>query len=137
MSDEIKTVIKAAIAGEGPTKEEAKLAGRMLFTYGWRISAFAFAYWALGGFERWGLGAGFAFAQETKHAQVSLEGRLTAIERRQLEADIMSTLKERCAAPSKDYFRERLNALQRDYSEMNKGGPLPLPTCEELGITKQ
>lgn len=134
MSGEIRAVLKAAITGEGPTAEEAKLAGRMLFTYGWRVSAFAFAWWALGGFDRFGLGAGFAYAGETKASRISVEQRLTAIERRQLAGDIMVTLKEKCAAPNKDYFRDRLEVLQQDYAEMNRDQRLQLPTCEEMGI---
>jgi hypothetical protein len=133
MTDELKKVGKAAIFGEGPTPEEARVFGRMLFTYGWRLSAAAFALWGLGAFERFGLGGGFAYADPTEVVQDSVQKRLSAIERRQEEQDIMTTLKESCAAPTKDYFRTRLNELQKSYDETYKGR-LPVPTCEQMGI---
>jgi hypothetical protein len=142
MNDSLKGLVKAAVTGNGMTKEESALLGRMLFTYGWRASAFVFALWSLGTFNTWGFGKGFVYADDADKEQTQVEGRLTnvehrltTIELRQLEQDIMTTLKERCAAPSKDYFRQRLNDLQKQYSAGNRDKELPLPTCTELGIS--
>jgi hypothetical protein len=123
------------------TPEESTLLGRMLFTYGWRASAFVFVLWALGVFSGWGFGHGFVYADDANKAQTQVEGRLTsvenrlsAIERRQLEQNIMTTLKESCAEPSKQYFRDRLSDLQNEYADGNKGNRLHLPSCSDLGI---
>lgn len=134
MTEELRKVGKTALFGDGPSPEEARVFGRMLFTYGWRISAFAFALWALGAFASFGLGGGFAYSDPTKLMQANVDARLSAIERRQLEQDILATFKEGCASPSKDYFRMRLSELQIDYAKRTSGPPYPLPTCEALGI---
>jgi hypothetical protein len=137
MSGELRQLAKAAITGDGLTKEEGRLAGRLLFTYGWRASAFAFFLWSLGALERFGVGGGFVYAAdatkfETKLREQSTEVR--AINRRLLESDIMVTLKESCAAPQKEYFRQRLREQQRDYAGLNNDRELSLPSCETLGI---
>ncbi len=91
--------------------------------------------WSLGTLDNWNLGSGFAYAAETKTSQLSVDRRLTAIERRLLEGDIMETFKESCAAPTKQYFTDRLNALQNDYSEkIGRGQWMRLPNCDALGI---
>lgn len=133
MSDGAKKLVTAALGADRMSDAEKTLFGKMLFTYGWRVSAFAFALWACGAFDRFGLGGGFAYAETTETAQTNVEKRLTAIERKLLEQDIMTTLKESCAAPSKDYFRSRLNELQADYSAKT-GSYLNLPSCAALGI---
>jgi hypothetical protein len=129
----MKEFIRAAVGADHMTPQEKSLFGKMLFTYGWRLSAFTFALWSLGAFKSYNLGGGFAFHDPTEAQNLSVEKRLTSIERRQLEQSIMETLKEGCAQPNKDYFRARLNEQQQDYSERYKGR-LPVPTCEQLGI---
>lgn len=126
----MKKIIESAIGADRLSPAEQHLFGKMLFTYGWRVSAFAFFLWALGVFKGWGLGYGFAFAEDVAQQESVIKN----VELKLLEQDIMTTFKESCAAPSKDYFRSRLNELQREYSKKNDNRLLNLPTCRDLGI---
>lgn len=59
----IESLKQRAIYGD-LTPAEARVLGKALFTYGWRVATLAVALWMLGTFKGWGLGGGFAYADE-------------------------------------------------------------------------
>lgn len=58
-----ETLKQRAIYGD-MTQAEARVLGKALFTYGWRVATLAVALWMLGAFKQFGLGGGFAYADE-------------------------------------------------------------------------
>lgn len=142
MSDEPGESLKhRAIYGD-LSAAEARVIGRALFTYGWRIATLATVLWMLGTFKEYGLGGGFAYAGEVDQkiaAAIEPVAKEQKEQRQVLEtlsrqlneqlangvaSEIRNLVGRRCSTPKESPERDRLqreiDRKQDEYEALRK-----------------
>lgn len=150
---------KQMIAGE-LTKEERRVAGRVIGIVGYRLAVVVVLLWAFGVFEPMRLGGGFAFAddvhQQTNEAIAPLSERLQKVEHTlrdqvdetkrlrdlfnseklaNLESKMIESKIRQCKADTdtaRSYFRERVLEFRRQIADVAPGRAINEPSCAEL-----